>query len=165
MAEISSVMRRRRLLAITAFVGGVAMPMAGLLHLGLAPIHLEHSVEHGLALFAVGVADVVWTGVWLQGRSRATAWTGVALGVASLYLYSLTRVLPLPFEGRPEEVDGFGMATQLCEAVAFVSLSAFALICGTSVRRLTALIGSAIGGSSVLFAAASYASLVLGSGP
>jgi hypothetical protein len=165
MADISFPPRRRATLTAAAFIGGVAMAGTGLLHLGLAPVHLEHSVEHGLALYAVGVADVAWTSLWLQRRSAVTAWFGIALGVASLYLYAVSRVLPLPFEGQPEPVDTFGLATQFCEAAAFAALGAFALIGGTSVRRLAAVIGSTVAGASVLFAAASYASFVSGSGP
>lgn len=165
MTEIRSSTRRAASLGAAGLIGGVAMATAGLLHLALAPVHLEHTVQHGYALYAVGVADVVWTVVWLRRRSRITAWAGIALSIGSLYLYAVTRVVPLPFEGEPEAIDGFGLATQLCEAAAFASLAAVSLMRGTSARRLTAVMGSAVGGASFVLAAASCASLVSGSGP
>ena len=152
-----------RLPAVTA---GLAMAGAGLLHLVLAPAHAEHSVPHATALFLVGVIDIVWAATWASRQSARVLWSGLFLTLLTIGLYTISRFLPLPFEGHPEEVEPLGLTTQTLEALAFVSL-ATVLFVARGVGRWRALAtcaGLAFASSWIVFGAASLAASVMGEG-
>lgn len=94
------------------------------MHLLISPLHFDHSWEHGAALATVGVLDLAWTAAWLSSRSRALIYAGWFLTAFTLTLYGISRVLPLPFEGRPEAIDALNLGTQLFELSALLALTA-----------------------------------------
>lgn len=160
---------QRSALRPTGIGAGVAMGMAGLLHLFLAPIHTEHSIEHGIALFTVGLIDLAWTAAWLRRQSSRLLWMGCFLTALTVGLYTIALFLPLPFEGHPEHLEPFGIATQTFEVLGFLALVAFALMRGGSYARslLTAAVcvGLAFVSAGIAFGASSLLASLWGRWP
>lgn len=153
----------RHAVRFAAVLAGLAMAAAGVLHLVLAPIHAEHSIQHGMALYAVGVIDLAWTAGWLHRQTDRLLRLGWFLSILTITLYVITRFLPLPFEGQAEAVDPLGLVTQVLEASALVSLVAVSFLRGggpnRTLRSLTARGGLAFAAAWIVFGAASLAAL------
>lgn len=160
---------QRHATRFAAILAGLAMAAAGLLHLALAPIHAEHSMQHGMALYTVGVIDLAWTAGWLHRRTDRLLWLGWFLGILTITLYAITRFLPLPFEGQPEAVEPLGLVTQILEASALLSLAALSFLQGggatRTLRSVTARGGLAFVAAWIVFGAASLAALAWRGGP
>jgi hypothetical protein len=98
-----------------ADVAAVLLSTAGAIHLGAAPQHWGHSPAHGLFLFAVGLAELVWAAAFWRRASRRLRTVGVVLAGASIVLWALTRVLPAPFGHGPEAPGVADVASKLPE--------------------------------------------------
>lgn len=112
----------RTTLDTAAFVGAVAIAGSAILHLYQAPMHLDHSWEHGAVLATVGTVDLAWVMAWMRRRSTRLLYAGVFLSAMTVVLYAISRFLPLPFEGRPEEVTTLNFATQLLEVAGLAAM-------------------------------------------
>ena len=121
--------RRLNKLDAAAALAALAIAGSGILHLSQAPTHLDHSWEHGSVLAAVGVVDLAWVIAWMRSRSTWPLYAGVFLPAMTVVLYAISRFLPLPFEGRPEEITDLNFGTQLLE------VAGLAAVLGVAVMR------------------------------
>ena len=151
-----------------AAITTAAFGLAGAMHLVIAPMHLDHAWEHAAALATVGAADLAYTAAWLRRRSWASVWLGWFLGLTSLSLYAITRFLPLPFAGQPEEIEPLGFGTQCFEVAGLLSLASLAVLTGSGAGRVFKVLGLvsglAVATAWLLFGAASLAAALLGAG-
>ena len=96
---------------------------AGLVHLGIVPLHWAHAPAHGLFFAVVGLAEIAWSiAIW---RRPSTALTIIGLvGTGGLVvLWTITRVLPAPFGHGPESVEAFGLICKLSEGLGMFVLA------------------------------------------
>ena len=105
-----------------AFAAAIAIAGSGFLHLYQAPMHLDHSWEHAVILATVGLADLVWVIAWQWERRTWLTYAGVFLPTMTVILYAISRFLPLPFEGKPEEITALNFSTQLFEVAGLAAL-------------------------------------------
>ncbi len=106
-----------------ADVAAVLLSAAGAIHLGAAPQHWGHSPAHGLFLFAVGLAQLVWAAAfWRRSSARLTTF-GAVLAGGSIVLWAITRVLPAPFGHGPEAPGVTDIASKLPELLVLGILS------------------------------------------
>ena len=85
-----------------ADVAAVLLSTAGAIHLGAAPQHWGHSPAHGLFLFTVGLAELLWAAAYWRRSSPSLTTLGAVLAGGSIVLWGITRVLPAPFGHGPE---------------------------------------------------------------
>jgi hypothetical protein len=160
---------QRHAARFVALLAGLAMAAAGLLHLALAPIHAEHSIQHGMALYTVGIIDMAWTAGWLRRRTDRLLWWGWFLAVLTITLYAITRFLPLPFEGKPEAMEPLALTSQILEASALLSLAAVSFLqadgATRTLRSVTASGGLALVAAWIVYGAASLAAPAWRGGP
>ncbi len=102
---------------------------AGLLHLLLAPQHIDH-LGHGLFLALAGVAQVAWgVAFWRKPSSALFYGVGIVLAGALIALWAITRVVPAPFgHGGPGEVEAYGILSTVAEGLGLAVLLAMALV-------------------------------------
>ena len=102
----------------------IATILAGIIHLWIAPEHLEHAPAHGILFLIVGIAQIVWgIAVWRR-PSEKLYYVGVFMAGWLIVLYGITRLLPAPFShGSPEAIDAIGLLCKLCEALGMFSLA------------------------------------------
>ena len=106
-----------------ADLAAVLLSSAGAIHLGAAPQHRGHSPAHGLFLFAVGLAELLWAAAfWRRSSARLTTF-GAVLAGGSIVLWAITRVLPAPFGHGPEAPGVTDIASKLPELVVLGILS------------------------------------------
>ena len=122
MAKLISASRGLTKLDAAAFVGAVAIAASGILHLYQAPMHLDHSWAHGAILATVGTVDLAWVMAWMRSYSTRLLYAGVFLPATTVVLYAISRFLPLPFEGRPEEITALNVGTQLFEVAGLAAM-------------------------------------------
>lgn len=122
----------------------VALAGAGILHLLQSPMHLDHSWEHAAALATFGAIDLAWALAWLRRRTPAVLYLGAFLTALTVTLYTISRFLPLPFEGTPEEVSALNLATQLLEVAGFVALAGTAALVYRKSRATEIMAGIAL---------------------
>ena len=106
--------------SIETDAAAVLLSVAGALHMGVAPAHLEHSSAHGIFLLAIGLAELVWAAAFWRGPSQALRTTGAILAGGSIVLWSITRVLPAPFGHGPEAIGAIDVASKIPEALVLV---------------------------------------------
>lgn len=98
--------------------------LAGLLHLLLAPQHMDH-LGHGLFLTLAGVAQVAWGVAFWRKPSTALYNLGIVLAGTLIALWAITRVLPAPFgHGGPGEVEAYGILSKAAEGLGLAVLLA-----------------------------------------
>ncbi len=98
------------------------MGLSGVIHLAIATEHSLHAPAHGLFFAALGVIQIGWAAAyWILPR-RWIRWAGFVLSGGMIVLWAVTRDLPAPFSGVPEEIDLAGIVSKILEAIAMVSL-------------------------------------------
>lgn len=122
MAKLISRSRGLTKLDVAAVAASVAIAGSGVLHLYQAPMHLDHSWEHGTILATVGVVDLAWVIAWMRSRGTWLLYAGVFLPAVTVALYAISRFLPLPLEGKPEEITALNFGTQLFEVAGLALL-------------------------------------------
>jgi cytochrome c peroxidase len=135
------------------YIPMVALFAAGVTHLLIAPEHFSHAPAHGLFFAAVGVAQVVWSGVsyrYRQYRSASLGVLGIGLSGGIIVLWLLTHLVASPFATETHPLDAAALITKAAEAVAFVALVLvhFSQV-GLPQRKQTpsiGLIGALVGG-------------------
>jgi hypothetical protein len=114
------------------------------------------------------VVDLAWTMAWCRKRTRWLILLGWFLASLTVTLYAISRFLPLPFEGRPEEVEGLGLGTQLFELAAWLALASVSTLSprafGRTARPLAITCAIAVVAAWLLFGAASLAALAVQGG-
>lgn len=97
--------------------------VAGIVHLVMLPAHLAEARGTGFYFFLVGGAQVVWGCLFLLKPTTALARLGlVALSLAPVGLWILTRALRSPWGAGPEPLDFSSVATVALEVLAAVIL-------------------------------------------
>jgi hypothetical protein len=79
-----------------AFGVAVASEFAGLIHLAFAREHLHEWVPFGLFFLASGLFQVVWAVMVFSPQPRAFFVFGLAVNVATVVLWAVTRTTGLP---------------------------------------------------------------------
>lgn len=96
---------------------------AGLIHLFLIPLHLEHSPAHGLFFGMAGIAEVVWGISFWRKPSIALYRIGMIMAGWLVSLWVITRLLPAPFGYGKETIELFGIVCRLSEGLGMASLA------------------------------------------
>src|SRR5688572_26031914 len=79
--------------------------LAGIIHLALVSVHMEHAPAHGLFFLLVGIAQIIWgILVWRQ-HSLKLYYIGAIMAGWLIILYGITRLLPAPFSHGPEAIE------------------------------------------------------------
>jgi uncharacterized protein (DUF305 family) len=100
-------------------IGGLAA--SAILHIGLAPAHLEEATSHGVFFVAAGVALAVTAAAILAWPSRPAYIAGAGISLALIVLWAIFRIVPPPGSDVAEDVDLVGLFTKGTELVALVS--------------------------------------------
>jgi hypothetical protein len=87
--------------------------LAGTVHAGLTPHHFAHSVVLGTGFAAAAIGQTAWTAAARHGVSERLARAGIALNLAILVAYLVSRTVGLPWG--PHEP--FGVLDVLTAAV------------------------------------------------
>lgn len=103
---------------------GLFMIVAGLIHIGIGPLHWGHSPAHGLFFLLAGLAQVAWGIAFWRRPSTGLHHAGIVLAGGLITLYAITRLLPAPFSHEPEEVDAFDLVCKFFEGLSLVALLA-----------------------------------------
>jgi cytochrome c peroxidase len=105
----------------------LALFIAGVTHLVIAPDHLSHSLVHGAFFALVGVAQVLWA--FLAYRSKAGAarslglfTSGVILSGGVVVIWLFAHLAWTPFSDHPHPVDWSSVVTLAAQIVAFIGL-------------------------------------------
>lgn len=96
---------------------------SGIIHLVIAPFHLQHALSHGLFLAIAGMAEVAWGFAFLRKPSAALYRIGMVLAGGLTTLWVLTRLLPSPFGHGHEEIEVLGFLCTLCESIGVIALA------------------------------------------
>jgi hypothetical protein len=137
-----------------AGAAAAALATSGLLHLLQSPMHLDHSWEHAAVLAGVGATDLAWAAAWLRSRSEWLLRAGVFLSVMTVVLYTISRFLPLPFEGMPEEISPVNLGTQLFEVAGLIALVVYSARLQLKARTVATTTVAAFAGAWAFYGAA-----------
>lgn len=109
-----------------ALVASLAVGLAGLLHLILAPDHYAHAPAHGVFFALAGIAELTWAVAFLRWRGQNMYYLGIVIAGALVVLWIITRFVPMPFEHEIGAVDLEGIATKAGEVVGIGALAILA---------------------------------------
>ena len=126
----------------------LAMALAGVIHLVLAPKHYAHAPAHGIFFILAGAAEILWALVFWRRPSAKLYYIGLIIAGGLVVLWMLTRFVTPPFEHEPGPVDASGLITKVCELAGLISLVILAVqsqIAGLSRERTAQIVGIAIG--------------------
>jgi len=98
------------------------MALSGVIHLAITTEHSERTPAHALFFAALGVVQIGWAAAYWMLPGRGLRWTGFVLSGGMIVLWAVTRSLPAPFSGTPEEIDLAGVVSKILEATAMASL-------------------------------------------
>ncbi len=104
-------------------IAAVLMLAAGVLHLLVIPQHWDHAPAHGIFLGVAGVVQILWAAIFWFRSSGRLATAGILLSLSLISLWVITRFLPAPFTGAPEEVDLVGVLIKVLEAASALVLA------------------------------------------
>src|SRR5574338_695544 len=96
--------------------------LAGIIHLILVPLHIEHAPAHGLFFLLVGMAQIVWGIMMWRRPTLKLYYFGAVMAGWLIVLYIVTRLLPAPFSHGPEEIETIDLVCKLCEGLGMISL-------------------------------------------
>jgi hypothetical protein len=122
----------------------LAILLAGVIHLLIAPEHYNHSPVHGIFFVGVGLVEIGWALAFWRRPSVGFFRIGVALAGGLVILWTLTRILPAPFGHGPEPVNASGLVCKASELLGLVTLAMLALqgqLSGGESRAAPRLVG------------------------
>jgi len=122
----------------------LAILLAGVIHLLIAPEHYNHSPVHGIFFVGVGLVEIGWALAFWRRPSVGLFRIGVALAGGLVILWALTRILPAPFGHGPEPVNASGLVCKASELLGLVTLAMLALpgrLSGGESRAAPRLVG------------------------
>jgi len=122
----------------------LAILLAGVIHLLVAPEHYNHSMVHGIFFAGVGLAEIGWALALWRRPTAGLFRLGVALAGGLVILWTLTRILPAPFGHGPEAVNISGLVCKASELLGLVTLAMLALqgrLSGVEGRAAPRLVG------------------------
>ncbi|MEM8963191.1 MAG: MbnH family di-heme enzyme [Acidobacteriota bacterium] len=116
-------------------VAAVAMVIAGIVHLVIAPTHFSHSAAHGLFFGLLGVPQILWAVALLamvvvmaKSDDQPSKWmtgfhySGLMLSGGAVVLWLLTQWVQTPFATSPEPIDTPTVVSKLAELIAAIAL-------------------------------------------
>ncbi len=98
-----------------AAVGGLAL--SAVLHVGLAPVHLEESAIQGASFYAAGVVAAIVAAAILAWPSRPAYLAGAILSLTLMALWAVFLLVPPPGSETASTVDLVGLVTKSTELV------------------------------------------------
>lgn len=104
-------------------IAAIALALAGLLHLVIAPTHWEHAPAHGLFFVISGLAEIAWAIAFIRRPGLKLSIAGLVMAVGLVVLWAISRIWPAPFGHGPEEIDPYGLICKLTEAVGVLTLA------------------------------------------
>jgi len=107
---------------VTRYIPVIAIILAGLIHLAVAPEHYAHAPAHGLFFVLAGVAEILWALAFWRRPTPRRYHLGLALAGGLIVLWAITRVLPAPFGHGPEPVNASGLVCKISELIGVLSL-------------------------------------------
>lgn len=125
----------------------IAISIAGLIHILVAPEHYAHSPAHGIFFVLAGLAELVWAFVYWRWPSQRAYYVGVSLAGALIILWAVTRIVPMPFEHEIGTIDLAGLASKACELTGMLALVAYATagrVSGLAKRTFAGFLAEAV---------------------
>ncbi len=103
-------------------LASLTLALAGVIHIFIAPHHIEHAPVYGLLFVFSGMAQVSWAlAVWLRLKRRLY-YAGLALSGGLVVMWSLVQMWTPAFATMPASVDGWIVTSKAAEAVGFLAL-------------------------------------------
>lgn len=99
----------------------VGLAASAVLHVGLAPAHLQEAASHGVFFFSASVALAVAAAAILAWPSRPVYLAGAGISLALILLWAVFRLVPPPGASSAEAVDLVGLLANATELVAMVA--------------------------------------------
>lgn len=96
--------------------------LAGIIHIVLVPVHIDHAPAHGLFFLLIGLAQIVWGILVWRKPTLKLYYIGAVMAGWLIVLYGVTRWLPAPFSHGPEAIAAIDLVCKLCEGVGMISL-------------------------------------------
>lgn len=96
--------------------------LAGIIHIVLVPVHMDHAPAHGLFFLLVGLAQIAWGILVWRKPTLKLYYIGAVMAGWLIVLYGVTRWLPAPFSHGPEAIATIDIVCKLCEGVGMISL-------------------------------------------
>ncbi len=109
------------------FMSGLMIFLAGIVHLVVAPDHFDHAPAHALFFVVSGIVEIIWGLAFWRKPTKDMLVFGLLIAVSLIALWAITRVLPAPYTGVPEEIDLGGIIDKLLEVAGVIFLSLAAL--------------------------------------
>lgn len=109
------------------YVPVIAILLAGLIHLALAPQHYAHAPAHGIFFVLAGATESLWALAFWRRPSPRFYSAGLALAGGLVVLWAITRVFLSPFEHEAGPVDVGGLVCKGSELIGVVTLVILAL--------------------------------------
>ena len=94
-----------------------ALLVAGIVHLLIAPVHMDHSPAHGIFFGFAGLMQLGWAVEFRASPTRRMLQVGIALSAGMVALWALTLVLGAPFAPAPEPIDWSVYASKIAEGI------------------------------------------------
>jgi len=125
----------------------VAIALAGVIHLGVAPMHYAHAPAHGIFFAVAGIVEILWALAFWRWSSLKLYYTGLALAGGLVILWAITRVLPAPFGHGPEPIEAGGLVCKISELTGMIALMMLAWrgqLLGVAQRPAWRVVGEAL---------------------
>jgi len=105
----------------------MAIALAGLIHLAVAPMHYAHAPAHGIFFAAVGIVEILWALAFWRRPLPGLYYVGLAAAGGLVVLWAITRALPAPFGHGPEAIEAGGLVCKVSELTGVIALGMLAL--------------------------------------
>ncbi len=105
----------------------MAIALAGLIHLAVAPMHYAHAPAHGIFFALAGGVEILWALAFWRRPSLRLYHTGLAVAGGLVVLWAVTRALPAPFGHGPEAIEASGLVCKVSELTGVIALGMLAL--------------------------------------
>jgi hypothetical protein len=120
--QTREIMERNTFTKSLILLSAIMTILAGIIHLVLVPIHMQHAPAHGLFFLLVGIAQIIWSVLVWRQPSFKLYYIGAVMAGWLIILYGVTRVFPAPFSHGPEGSETIDMICKFCEALGMFSL-------------------------------------------
>lgn len=104
----------------------VSLLAAGIVHLLIAPDHMDHAPAHGLFFGFAGLMQIGWAFEFRRAPTRRIVQAGMALSGGMILLWALTQVAGAPFSPAPEPIDWSAVVSKLAEGFGMAALAVMA---------------------------------------